>query len=104
VGVGLTFIVLGNYLGRVEPNWFIGIRTPWTLESETVWRKTHRIAAWFFVLGGVIVVASALVPGVETEMAFVATLVLAAAVPAALSYILWWREQRDANAPRGPST
>ena len=104
VGVGLIFIVLGNYLGRVEPNWFIGIRTPWTLESETVWRKTHRIAAWFFVLGGGIVVASALVPGVETEMAFVATLVLAAAVPAALSYILWWREQRDANAPRGPST
>jgi uncharacterized membrane protein len=100
VGVGLIFIVLGNYLGRVEPNWFIGIRTPWTLESETVWRKTHRIAAWVFVLGGLVVVASALMPGVETEVAFFATLMLAAAVPAVLSYVLWWREQRDAKARR----
>jgi uncharacterized membrane protein len=43
IGVGLLFIVLGNYLTRVEPNWFVGIRTPWTLSSDTVWRKTHRM-------------------------------------------------------------
>ena len=45
LGVGLLFIFLGNFLTRVEPNWFIGIRTPWTLSSDTVWRKTHRTAA-----------------------------------------------------------
>src|SRR6266581_3323404 len=42
VGVGLLFIVLGNSLARVQPTWFVGIRTPWTLSSDTVWRKTHR--------------------------------------------------------------
>jgi len=42
IGVGLLFAFLGNYLTRIEPNWFIGIRTPWTLSSDAVWRKTHR--------------------------------------------------------------
>jgi len=50
LGIGLLFIFLGNYLTRVEPNWFVGIRTPWTLSSDTVWRKTHRTGGWLMVL------------------------------------------------------
>src|SRR2546422_10890198 len=42
VAMGLLFVVLGNSLSRVQPTWFVGIRTPWTLSSDTVWRKTHR--------------------------------------------------------------
>src|ERR1700679_507710 len=38
----LTFLVLGNYVGTFRPNYFVGIRTPWTLESDEVWRATHR--------------------------------------------------------------
>src|SRR2546425_3355252 len=41
LGIGLLFVFLGNFLTRVEPNWFVGIRTPWTLSSDTVWRRTH---------------------------------------------------------------
>src|SRR5207247_9922398 len=51
IGIGLLFIVLGNYLTRVEPTWFIGIRTPWTLSSDTVSRKTHRTGGALMVHG-----------------------------------------------------
>ncbi|MBI3081461.1 MAG: SdpI family protein, partial [Gemmatimonadetes bacterium] len=48
-GVGVLLIVIGNYITRVEPNWFIGIRTPWTLSSDRVWRRTHRVGGWILV-------------------------------------------------------
>ena len=49
-GVIGLFLILGNYLGTVRRNYFIGIRTPWTLSSDYVWQKTHRFAAtvWVF--------------------------------------------------------
>lgn len=43
VGLGLLFVLLGNEMGRVEPNHFVGIRTPWTLADPEVWRRTHRV-------------------------------------------------------------
>src|SRR5258706_9717234 len=62
IGVGLLLIVLGNFLTRVEPNWFIGIRTPWTLSSDTVWRKTHRTGGGVGVPGGLFIAASRFLP------------------------------------------
>lgn len=50
--VCLLFVFLGNYLGRVKPNYFTGIRTPWTLASEAVWQKTHRFGGKSMVLAG----------------------------------------------------
>lgn len=58
LGLGIMFavlnILLGNYLQAVKPNYFVGIRTPWTLESETVWRKTHRITGKIMFYGGLL--------------------------------------------------
>lgn len=46
------FLLMGNYMSALKPNYFIGIRTPWTLESEYVWKKTHVLGGkLFFVLG-----------------------------------------------------
>lgn len=59
--LGILFIVLGNYLGKVRRNFFLGIRTPWTLASEEVWQRTHRLAAWLFVLAGAVTLAGSLV-------------------------------------------
>jgi len=47
----LFFVVLGNYIGTVRPNYFVGIRTPWTLESDDVWRATHRNCGRILVFG-----------------------------------------------------
>src|SRR6266478_1966933 len=93
IGVGLLFIVLGNYLTRVEPNWFVGIRTPWTLSSDTVWRKTHRTAGWLMVLGGLLVAACALLPHGAFLPLFVAAILTMAVIPIVQSYLLWKREQ-----------
>jgi uncharacterized membrane protein len=53
-GVFLFFALLGNVLGKVRRNFWIGVRTPWTLASEVVWDQTHRLAAWFFTAAGVL--------------------------------------------------
>lgn len=53
-GVCLLFALLGNVMGKVRRNFFIGIRTPWTLASERVWNATHRFAAKTFVAGGLV--------------------------------------------------
>ena len=95
IGVGLLFIVLGNYLTRVEPNWFVGIRTPWTLSSDTVWRKTHRTGGWLMVLGGLAVTASAFLPQSAFLPLLIGAVLVMAVIPIVQSYILWKREQHD---------
>jgi uncharacterized membrane protein len=54
------FVIIGNYLGKVRKNFFIGIRTPWTLASDEVWNRTHRIGGRLFMLSGVIIWLGAL--------------------------------------------
>jgi immunity protein, SdpI family len=93
IGIGLLLIVLGNYLTRVEPNWFVGIRTPWTLSSDNVWRKTHRTGGWLMVVGGFVVAACAFLPHGAFLPLFVGAIVIIAVIPIVQSYVLWRREQ-----------
>jgi len=60
--VGVLFVYIGFLLDKVKQNWFIGIRTPWTLSSEEVWRKTHQVAAKWFKVVGVVTILGAFVP------------------------------------------
>ncbi|NNU90026.1 MULTISPECIES: SdpI family protein [Anoxybacillus] len=64
IGVGVLFIVLGNYMPKIKPNYFIGIRTPWTLENEVVWQKTHRVGGKVFVIMGVLIMFTIFVTSV----------------------------------------
>lgn len=64
IGVGMLFIVLGNYMPKIKPNYFIGIRTPWTLENEVVWQKTHRVGGKVFVIMGVLIMLTVFVTSV----------------------------------------
>jgi uncharacterized membrane protein len=54
IGLALMFMLLGNYLSAVRPNFFVGIRTPWTLSSEEVWKKTHRFTGILWVAASII--------------------------------------------------
>jgi uncharacterized membrane protein len=64
VGTGLLLMVIGNYLGKIRPNYMFGVRLPWTLASELSWNKTHRFAGRLFVaIGALTVLAAVFVPG-----------------------------------------
>jgi uncharacterized membrane protein len=94
-GVGVLLMVVGNYLTRVQPNWFVGIRTPWTLSSESVWRRTHRVGGRIMAGGGALMVLAAFLPtGVYLAVLFT-TLVLVSVVPLVLSYVWWKREPKS---------
>lgn len=73
IGVGALLIVLGNYMPKIKPNYFIGIRTPWTLESEAVWNKTHRLGGKVFIAMGMLSMLTAFWRG---EMQFVLLIVI----------------------------
>ena len=97
LGVGLLLMVMGNYLGKVQPNWFMGVRTPWTLASEQVWRKTNRTAGWLFVMAGLLIAVSAFIPGIPTVAVMGIAIALAALIPVVQSFVLW---KRESNAQR----
>lgn len=59
--MSIFFVLLGNVLGKVQRNFYVGVRTPWTLASERVWNDTHRVAAWLFFFSGVLGVIAAVV-------------------------------------------
>ena len=56
IGFGLLFILMGNYLPRLPRNFFFGIRSPWTLASDVVWYKTHRVSGGLFVAAGIFLI------------------------------------------------
>ncbi|KXG73872.1 SdpI family protein [Thermotalea metallivorans] len=56
LGMGFLFIVTGNYMSQIRQNYFFGIKNPWTLANEQVWKKTHRIGGYAFILSGIIAV------------------------------------------------
>lgn len=57
-GLGLLFIVMGNFLGKIRSNFMFGIRVPWTLSSDLSWNKTHRLAGRLLLIGGVAQIVS----------------------------------------------
>ncbi len=99
-GAGGILVLLGNLMTRLRPNWFMGIRTPWTLSSDTVWRKTHRFGGVAFVIAGLCVIgATFAVSGWALYVALGITGV-AALSSVVYSYLVWKREQ-DSGAQSG---
>lgn len=90
IGVGVLFVVIGNYLGKTTRNFFLGVRTPWTLASDEVWRRTHRLAGWMFVLAGIIIAATG-VFNIIWIWLFLGVALTAALVPVVYSFLLYRR-------------
>ncbi len=91
--VGLLLVVMGNYLSKVPRNFFIGVRTPWTLADEDVWFRTHRLAARTFMLGGLLIAVGAPLAGEEhAEAVVLGAVTFAALVPVIYSYAIYKKE------------
>ncbi|MCP2043471.1 SdpI family protein [Pontibacter sp. HSC-36F09] len=94
--IGGLFIALGNYFQAVKPNYFIGIRTPWTLESEQVWRKTHRLGGILWIIGGISLILLAFLPEMGMQqMLYITVIALTVLIPVAYSFIAYRRERRE---------
>jgi uncharacterized membrane protein len=93
LGVGILLIVIGNLLPRARPNWFVGIRTPWTLSSDRVWEKTHRLGGRLFVAAGVISVLAAILSAHWAHVVMIVAMLIMTFTVVIYSYVEWKREQ-----------
>lgn len=82
-GVGLLFIFLGHLMQKAKRNWFIGIRTPWTLSSDRVWEKTHKIGGKLFKAMGIVMILSIMLGGLAFYVMIGGMLVVVA-------YLFWY--------------
>jgi uncharacterized membrane protein len=90
VAVAGVIAVAGNYLGKVRSNFFVGIRTPWTLSSDLAWEKSHRVLGRLFVFSALITLAVRFAVTVEAGyIALAATLTSSALIGVASSYVYW---------------
>jgi uncharacterized membrane protein len=95
-GVGLLLIVLGNVLPRVRPNWMIGIRTPWTLSSDRVWERTHRVGGYLLIGAGLVLLGATALPVGPAAFGITIGAVLAAGLGSVVySYVAWRQETRS---------
>lgn len=92
ITAGALFTVLGNFMAKVTRNYFVGIRTPWTLENEEVWHRTRRLGGKVFVAGGLAVILVALLDlAILALPIFLAT----AVIPVVYSYVIHRRLTRS---------
>lgn len=97
-GMGLLFCILGNYFHNIKPNYFAGLRLPWTLENEDNWRKTHLLAGKIWFAGGLIMAIvclfSPLIVSVITTFTLITVMIF---IPCVYSYRLY-KKQKTLNS------
>ncbi len=94
--MGILFMILGNYMSKLRSSFFFGIRTPWTLSSDYVWKKTHRLAGRLFLLAGTIILVMSFLVTIEIiSFIVMATILPAAIIPVIYSWVIWRRESRE---------
>ena len=86
VSLGLLFVAIGNYLPKCKQNYTIGLKLPWTLHSEENWNRTHRLAGWLWVIGGLLIISAGFFNLLWLTLS---APLLMALVPTIYSYILY---------------
>lgn len=92
--MGLLFFFIGYLLRQAKRNWFIGIRTPWTLSSDTVWEKTHQLGGMLFMLSGVLAVIGGFIGGMVAFWFIMLPIGGSALFLVVYSYVLYQRETK----------
>ncbi len=85
--LGLLFVIIGNYLPKTKQSYTMGIKLPWTLNSEENWDRTHRLAGFLWVLGGLVFIVMSFF-GLNMAVFMIVTLVMVL-VPTVYSYLLY---------------
>jgi len=94
--MGIFFIVIGNYFQTTKQNYFMGIKTPWTLHSEAIWNKTHKISGKIWIIGGLIMcVTYLLLPFQYVKYINITILAIIVIHPFLYSYLLYRKEVKE---------
>jgi uncharacterized membrane protein len=102
VSLGVLFALIGNYLPKIPRNWFFGIRTPWTLVSDTVWQRSHVVGGWMFVVSGVLTALLSLV-GVGLQYVLLPSLLITVVISGFVyPFLLHRRLQHDGAGVTSP--
>ena len=89
IALAIFFMILGNYLSAVRPNYFVGVRTPWTLDNEEVWKKTHRFTGRLWVLSSLVLLIVTLFLENPHPALLIAVVVLISFLPIVYSYLVY---------------
>ena len=92
--MGALFVLIGNYLPKCQQNRTVGIRIIWTLKNEANWNATHRFAGKVWVIGGLLLMASSLLPYSILPWAMIALLVVFIGLPVLYSYRFYRKERQ----------
>jgi uncharacterized membrane protein len=92
--IGLLFIFIGFMLRQAKRNFFIGIRTPWTLSSDTVWNETHRIGSVLFMISGALAFIGGFFGGMTAFWMMFAPMIGSTLFLLVYSYLLYRREMQ----------
>ncbi len=87
--VCLLFAIIGYYMKGIKPNYFVGIRTPWTIESPEVWEKTHMMGSKLWLYGGLITFVLCLFTGKYSVFVLIPSILILAFVPMIYSYLIY---------------
>jgi uncharacterized membrane protein len=98
--VGTLLIIIGAFMPRIKSNWFVGVRTPWTLSSELSWTKTHRLAAWLLPLSGVAILLAGFLRTQWAVYTMLGALLGSAVGLVVYSYFVWRQDpSRNRSSP-----
>ncbi len=88
--IGVIIVICGNYLPKCKQNYTVGIKLPWTLNSELNWNKTHHMAGYLWVIGGICIIISSFIPLSNAFITLIIVLVITI-IPCFYSYWLYRR-------------
>ena len=98
--LALLFIIFGNYMSKIRSNWFIGIRTPWTLSSDIVWNKTHRMGGKLFILSGLLIGACPFLSASWQLPIFIMVILIISLGSVGYSYLAYRKVEGDKKKTR----
>ena len=98
--VGSLFVLMGGLMGKIRPNWFVGIRTPWTLTSKVAWVRTHRLGGWLFLAQGLLFILSGALRFAAFHYLVITTMFVVIVTLFAYSYVVW-RADPEKQSPAG---
>ena len=89
-------MVTGNFMHSIKPNYFVGVRVPWTLEDPENWRATHQLASKLWLAGGaLLILLSLLLPAKYVPVALLAIIALLVLIPVSYSYLFFRKHHRS---------